>query len=95
MDEATLLAQLKRIPNVGPAIARDLVKLGVGHPEQLATMDPDAMYDRLCELTGVRQDPCVWDTFAAVVAYAKDGQRRAWWEFTPERKKQWAEQGRR
>ncbi len=57
-------------------------------------MNVDDMYDRMCALTATRQDPCVWDTFAAVVDYSKTGVRRPWWDFTAERKKRWKEQGR-
>ena len=93
-DTTVLKKELQKIPNVGPAIAQDLVLLGVKEVSQLAGMDPDDMYDRLCQISGSRQDPCVWDTFAAVVDYAKRGEPKPWWSFTAERKKRWAEQGR-
>lgn len=88
-----LSKELQRIPNVGPRIAEDLIRIGVTDPRQLSKMDPDAMYERLCALTGSRQDPCVWDTFAAVVDYAKTGVKKPWWHFTPERKARWAKRG--
>ena len=44
---------------------------------------PGRLYDRLCALTGGRQDPCVLDTFCCAVAQAKDprlpAERRKWW----------------
>lgn len=73
-------------PNVGPATARDLQRLGISSLDQLKGQDPREMYDRLCELTGLRQDPCVLDTFKAVVHNSRTGERRMWWTFTPERK---------
>ena len=77
---------LLELPNVGPATALDLVKLGVSEPEELAGGDPDAMYEALCKIDGVRHDPCVRDVFASVVAYAGGAPARPWWAYTPERK---------
>lgn len=79
--------ELLSIPNVGPATALDLVRLGVSAPRQLSGRNPDDLYDALCKIDGVRHDPCVRDVFAAVVAYANGEPARPWWAFTPERKK--------
>ena len=86
-DHNQVLRELQKLPNVGPAIAEDLVLLGVRRVEDLKSRNADEMYSQLCSKTGSRQDPCVWDTFAAVVDYAHTGQPRKWWEFTQERKK--------
>ena len=56
----TRLESLTDLPNIGPAMARDLRLLGFEHPGQLAGQDPQRLYDRLCELTETRQDPCCW-----------------------------------
>jgi hypothetical protein len=79
-------ARLRAIPNVGPAMARDLIKLGITRLDDAAGRDPDELYWRLCALDGVRHDPCVRDVFAAVVAHANGEEARPWWAFTPERK---------
>ena len=79
-------ARLRAIPNVGPAMARDLIKLGIARLDDAAGRDPDELYRRLCALDGVRHDPCVRDVFAAVVAHANGEEARPWWAFTPERK---------
>ena len=78
--------RLLELPNVGPATALDLVKLGISEPEALAGRSPDRMYEALCKIDGVRHDPCVSDVFAAIVAYANGGPARPWWAYTPERK---------
>ncbi len=78
--------RLQAIPNVGPAMAEDLLRLGILRLEDAAGQDPDALYRALCVLDGVRQDPCVRDVFAAVVAYANGEEARPWWAFTPARK---------
>ena len=84
--EARALARLRKIPNVGPRMAADLLKLGVRRLEDAAGRDPDEMYRELCTLDASRHDPCVRDVFAAVVFHAEGGPARPWWEFTPERK---------
>ena len=79
-------ARLRAIPNVGPAIAGDLIRLGITRLEDMAGRDPDNLYDALCDLDARRHDPCLRDVFAAVVAYANGEEARPWWAFTPARK---------
>lgn len=79
-------ARLRAIPNVGPAMARDLIKLGITRLDDAAGRDPDDLYGALCVLDGVRHDPCVRDVFAAVVDHANGSEARPWWTFTPARK---------
>lgn len=79
-------ARLRAIPNVGPAIADDLIRVGITRLEDMAGRDPDGMYGALCALDGVRHDPCMRDVFAAVVAYANGEEARPWWAFTSARK---------
>jgi hypothetical protein len=81
------LERLEDIPNVGKAIAADLRYLGVETPGALAGKDPYALYDTLCERTGVRHDPCLLDTFIAAVRYVEGGPKVPWWAFTAERKR--------
>lgn len=88
------VSRLDALPNVGPAIARDLEKLGIRHPGDLMGRDPFQMHDELCTITGVRQDPCVLDTFMSVVHFMENGNPRPWWSFTAERKKMVALQDR-
>ena len=77
---------LTAIPNVGPAVARKLARLGIAGPEDLRHGDADQLFERLCALDGRRHDPCLLDTFAAAVAYVDSGVGRPWWEFSRERK---------
>ena len=79
-------AQLQTLPNVGPATAGDLIRLGVTSLDDLSRRDPRILYDRLTELDGVAHDPCVLDVFAAGIHCARTGLSRPWWEFTTERK---------
>lgn len=81
---------LSDLVSVGPAMVADLRQLGVKTVAQLARKNPERLYERLCRLTGVRQDPCVLDTFCAAVAQARDPklprERRNWWYWSRKRK---------
>jgi hypothetical protein len=85
-ERGEAVARLQKIPNVGPRMAADLIRLGVSSLEDAAGRDPDEMYHELCAIDAKRHDPCVRDVFAAVVSYADGGPARPWWVFTPERK---------
>jgi hypothetical protein len=85
VDRNSLL-KLTDLPNIGQAMAKDLRLLGIHQPAQLAGMDPRKMYERLCAVTGVRQDPCVLDVFMSIVCFMNGGAARPWWAFTLERK---------
>ncbi len=85
-EQRETLRALQRIPNIGPAMAEDLVRLGVRDVADLAGRDPDTLYGELGALDGRRPDPCVWDTFAAAVAFARGEPARPWWHFTAVRK---------
>jgi len=78
---------LLELPNVGPATALDLVRLGLFEPAALKKQDADKLYAKLCKIDGVRHDPCVLDVFASLVAYANGAPARPWWHYTAERKK--------
>jgi hypothetical protein len=78
---------LEDLPNVGNAIAADLRSIGIRMPAQLRGRDPYALYDSLNRVTGMRHDPCVLDTFIAVVRFVDGGPAKPWWAFTAERKR--------
>ncbi len=86
--KARTLAEAKRLtdlPNVGPATARDLERLGIRTPSELRGRDPRALYDALCRLTGERQDPCVLDVFTAAVDFAEGAPATPWWVYSARR----------
>jgi hypothetical protein len=76
---------LTTLPNVGPAIARRLSRLGIEEPGALRGRDPEEMFDRLGKLSGHAEDPCVLDTFRAIVAHANGEPARPWWHWSRER----------
>jgi predicted flap endonuclease-1-like 5' DNA nuclease len=83
--------ELLTLRNIGPAMKRDFDRLGIRSRAQLARADADALYLKLQRLTGQRQDPCVWDTFAAAIHQARTGEALPWWQFTRTRKQRTAE----
>lgn len=79
------LAELRRIPGIGPSLARDLLSLGVRRVADLKGADPQALYDRLCERDGQHQDRCVLYTFRCAVYFAStaapDPEKLKWWHW--------------
>lgn len=71
---------------------KDFELLGVRSVSQLAKADGKRLYDRLCRLTGQRQDPCVWDVFECAIAQARNpdlpAEQRQWWFWSRLRKQQ-------
>lgn len=81
------LNRLTDLPNVGPATAEDLKLIGIHTPRQLVGKNPVALYEDLCVKTGVRHDPCVLDVFMSITRFMDGEAPRAWWDYTPERKR--------
>jgi hypothetical protein len=83
------MRRLSDLPNVGPAMSRDFELLGIRTPRQLRGKDPLELYRSLCRKTGVRQDPCVLDTFISVTRFVDGEPPRPWWAYTAERKRRY------
>lgn len=79
------ISALTEIPNVGPAVARRLLRLGITTPADLRGQDPEQLFERLCALEGRREDPCLLDTFSAAVDIANGAPARPWWHYSRER----------
>jgi len=86
----TATRALADLHGIGPAMLEDLRRLGVPDVAALARRDGQELYDRLCALTGLRQDPCVLDTLRCAVAQARDPalppEQRRWWWWSRQRK---------
>lgn len=84
--------KLSDLVSVGRATLGDLERLGVTSVADLATRDPQALYEGLYRLDGVWHDICVLDTFQAAVAQARDPdlppEKRQWWYWSRRRKAQ-------
>ena len=78
----------KTSPTSAPAVAADLLQMGINVPADLLGLDPYAMYDDLCRITRQRHDPCLLDTFIAAVRYMEGAPKKPWWSYTAERKRE-------
>ena len=77
---------LEQLPNIGPAIAADLRRIGIRAPQDLRGKDAFVLYQRLCAVTGQRHDPCVLDTFMAATDFMAGSPAAPWWAYTAQRK---------
>jgi hypothetical protein len=84
--DRTRVAVLTDLPNIGPACAADLRRLGIHEPGQLAGKCPFEMYEMLCLKTASRHDPCVIDVFISVTRFMAGEDPLPWWAYTTERK---------
>lgn len=82
----TRLNTLTDLPNIGEAMAEDLRLLGYETPQDITGSDPVIMYEMLCAVTGVRQDPCVIDVFWSVTDFLAGQPAQPWWNYTGQRK---------
>jgi hypothetical protein len=73
---------LTALPNVGPAVARRLIGIGIAAPGDLRGRDPEELFQRMCALAGHREDPCLLDTLRAVVVVADGGPALPWWHYS-------------
>lgn len=80
------MKQLKDLRNVGKATLQDLRLLNIHTVEELAACDPTKLFHELEKSTKTRQDPCVWDVFAAIIHEASTGKATDWWAWTAKRK---------
>lgn len=87
--KSTRSQDLQSIPGIGPSLAQDLRDLGYRAVADLRGADPEVMYDRLCRLTGLRQDPCVLYAFRCAAYYATRTRHRPellqWWHWKDRR----------
>lgn len=86
-EERAALKDLRRIPGVGPSIARDLWNQGFRRVDDLRGRDPQAMYERACEIQGVQVDRCLLYVFRCAVYFASrdaaehDPKWLLWWSW--------------
>ncbi len=83
------VTKLEDIPNVGPAMKKDFILLGIQKPSDLKNKDAFVLYKKMCKINGVRQDPCVLDTYMAVIDFMNGAPARPWWFYTKIRMKKY------
>ncbi len=81
---------LRNLRGIGPAMLEDFELLGIRNVEALARSDGAELYRRLNEISGVRHDPCVLDTFHCAIAQARNPalpeEQKNWWYWSRIRK---------
>ncbi len=81
--------ELTTLPGVGPSIAADLRHLGVHSVRELAESDPEKLYQKLCDLTGHPQEPCLLYAFRCATYAARTPEPREdllkWWNWKDRR----------
>jgi hypothetical protein len=86
--EIYALAEFQTVPSVGIKFAEDLVFLGYFSLNELKQKDGAKLTDEYEQKKGYWIDPCVEDQFRLVINFANtNDQKKAWWDFTEERKK--------
>jgi DNA transformation protein len=78
---------LRSLMNVGPAMERDLNGLGIHSIAVLAEAEAGDLFQRLERQCRHRVDPCVYDTFRAIIHEARTGEKTPWFAWTEERKR--------
>ncbi len=74
--------KLTDLPHIGPAIARDLMAIGVRSPHDLKGDHALKIFGDLKSVMGHRHDPCVYYTLLAVQHFLATGESLPWWTFT-------------
>jgi hypothetical protein len=87
MTKAHAKSGLRALMNVGPAVERDLAQLGIHDVRALAAAEAGDLFQRLEQRCGKRVDPCMYDTFLAIIHEAKTGEKTPWFAWTAERKR--------
>ena len=87
LSDARQVSNLRTLMNVGPAVEGYLSDLGIQSIEQLAGREPDELFDRLRRRIGKACDPCLHDTFSAIIHEARTGEKTPWFAWTEERKR--------
>ncbi len=80
-----VIAELSKIPGVGPSLASDLYLVGIREVAELRDQNPQVLYDELCTQAGSRVDRCVLYVFRCAVYYASesrhDPEKLKWWNW--------------
>ena len=82
---------LTNLPNIGKAIAADLVSIGINSASDFVGRDPLEIFDALKGPMGYRHDPCVYYTLLSVQHFLIEGNTLPWWKFTAQGKEDLAQ----
>jgi hypothetical protein len=94
MGNAATLAEVRPgdLRGIGRKMLEDFELLGIESVRELKSQDAHALYDRICGITGTRQDPCVLDTYRCAIEQARNPnlpeEQKDWWYWSRVRKAQ-------
>lgn len=84
-DKATVLKEFQTLPGVGKAVAEDLWNLGLRGKTELASRDPEVLYEELCEFQGTKVDRCMLYVFRCAIYVSgsenPDPEKMKWWNW--------------
>jgi hypothetical protein len=82
--------RLKDLRGIGKRMLEDFELLGITSVRQLKAENAQTLYDRMCGITGSRQDPCVLDTYRCAIEQARNPnlpeEQKDWWYWSRVRK---------
>lgn len=80
------IQRLEDLPNIGPAIAAKLRRVGIAEPSGLLGRDPYALFEEIGLRAGRKPDPCLLDVLIAATRFMSGEPAKPWWTYTAERK---------
>jgi hypothetical protein len=92
MGNAATLSEVRLgdLRGIGRKMLEDFELLGIKSVRELKSQDAQALYDRMCGITGTRQDPCVLDTYRCAIEQARNpdlpNEQKDWWYWSRVRK---------
>ena len=83
--EKRVLADLQRIPSIGPKVAKMLFEIGIDSVSSLRDRSPEELYEKVCLFRHENMDRCVLYHFRCAVYFATekehDPERLKWWSW--------------
>jgi hypothetical protein len=81
---------LTALPDIGPAIAKELAFIGIKTLIHLIGKDPGKLYETLRTKIGTIHGSCVLDVFISVTRFMDGEEPKPWQTYTEERKRMYA-----
>jgi hypothetical protein len=79
------IRDLRRIPGIGKSLAQDLYTQGFRAVDELKGCDPQAMYERQCDIQGCHVDRCWLYVARCAVYFAEtpdpEPEKLKWWNW--------------
>lgn len=84
-EKQQVLAEFQKIPGVGKSIAEDFWNLGFRSLKELKGLDPEELYNALCDYQRCKVDRCMLYVFRCAVYFASEKEHNSellkWWNW--------------